>query len=150
MAISITLGRSRARRGAVQAIYQWQLGGGNSAEIRAQFRDRGGMDKVDWAYFDALVEDVIREHAALDQLLTPHLDRPIEQLDPVEQAIVRLATLELAHHPEVPFRVAINEAVELARIFGAEQSHRYVNGVLDALARAVRREETARAPNRRG
>ena len=144
MAIPVSLGRSRARRGAVQAVYQWQLGGGESGEIRAQFRDREGMDKVDWAYFDALVEDVISEHTALDALLAPHLDRPIEQLDPVEQAIVRLAALELARHPEVPFRVVINEAVELARTFGAEQSHRYVNGVLDALARAVRREETAR------
>ena len=133
------MARSRARRGAVQALYQWQLGGGSSEEIRIQFRDRVGMEKVDWGYFDDLVNGVINDCAAIDELMAPHLDRPVAQLDPVEQAILRLATLELMHHPEVPFRVAINEAVELARTFGAEESHRYVNGVLDPLAHAVRK-----------
>lgn len=148
MAIPVVVGRSRARRGALQAAYQWQLGGGGSVAIRSQFREREGMDKVDWVYFDALVEGVIDQQQALDDLLTPHLDRPIEQVDPVEQAILRIATLELKDHPEVPFRVAINEAVELARRFGAEQSHRYVNGVLDALARTLRPQEIGPAPRR--
>lgn len=142
MAIPVVVGRSRARRGALQAVYQWQLGGGGSVDIRAQFREREGMDKVDWAYFDALVEGVIDQQQALAALLAPHLDRPMEQVDPVEQAILRIAALELKDHPEVPFRVAINEAVDLARRFGAEQSHRYVNAVLDALARALRPRET--------
>jgi len=141
MALPRVLGRSRARRGAVQALYQWQVGGGGSAEIRTEFRERDGMNNVDWAYFDALVDGVIREVDSLDRLLTPRLDRAVSALDPVERAILRLATLELRDHPDVPFRVVINESIELARTFGAEQSHRYVNGVLDALARDVRPRE---------
>ena len=137
--------RSRARRGAVQAIYQWQLGGGSSADIRTEFRDREGMRNVDWGYFDALVDGVIRDADALDAMLSPRLDRAVAGLDPVERAILRLATLELRDHADVPFRVVINEGVELARTFGAEQSHRYVNGVLDALARDLRPRE-AHAP----
>lgn len=142
MALPRVLGRSRARRGAVQALYQWQVGGGGSADIRTEFRERDGMNNVDWAYFDALVDGVIREVDSLDSLLTPRLDRAVSSLDPVERAILRLATLELRDHPDVPFRVVINESIELARTFGAEQSHRYVNGVLDALARDVRPRET--------
>jgi N utilization substance protein B len=141
MALPRVLGRSRARRGAVQALYQWQVGGGSSADIRTEFRERDGMNNVDWAYFDTLVDGVIREADSLDSLLTPRLDRAVSALDPVERAILRLATLELRDHPDVPFRVVINESIELARTFGAEQSHRYVNGVLDALARDVRPRE---------
>lgn len=144
MAHSRVLGRSRARRGAVQALYQWQVGGGGSADIRTEFRERDGMNNVDWSYFDALVDGVIREVDSLDSLLTPRLDRAVSSLDPVERAILRLATLELRDHPDVPFRVVINESIELARTFGAEQSHRYVNGVLDALARDVRPSEAQR------
>lgn len=141
MAASRTQARRRARRGAVQAIYQWQVGGGSSAEIRTEFRDRAGMDNVDWAYFDALVDGVIGNAAELDAALCPHLDREVAELDPVERAILRLATREFMAHADVPFRVVINEAIELARTFGAEQSHRYVNGVLDALARDLRPHE---------
>lgn len=147
MAHSRVLGRSRARRGAVQALYQWQLGGGGSADIRTEFRERDGMNNVDWSYFDALVDGVIREVESLDSLLTPRLDRAVSSLDPVERAILRLAALELRDHPDVPFRVVINESIELARTFGAEQSHRYVNGVLDALARDVRPREAHRSPS---
>jgi N utilization substance protein B len=137
----MVLRRSRARRGALQAVYQWQMSGGSGAEIRTQFREREGMDKVDWGYFDALVQAVIDDHENLDALLIPHLDRPLEQVDPVELAIMRLATLELRDHLDVPYRVAINEAIELARRFGADGSHRYVNGVLDVLARQIREAE---------
>jgi len=136
--------RHRSRRGAVQALYQWQVGGSSSAEIRTEFRERKGMEDVDWALFDALVDGVITAVDELDAALSPHLDRAVAALDPVERAILRLATLELARFPEVPFRVVINEAVELARTFGAEQSHRYVNGVLDALARDLRPREARR------
>ncbi len=138
MAVPRVIGRSRARRGAVQAIYQWQVGGASSSEIRSEFRERDGMQKVDWDFFDALVDGVIRDADRLDGLLTTHLDRAVSALDPVERAILRLATLELADHPDVPWKVVINEAVELARTFGAEASHRYVNGVLDSLARELR------------
>jgi N utilization substance protein B len=142
MAGSRVLGRSRARRGAVQAIYQWQMGGGSSADIRTEFRERDGMQKVDWAFFDQLVDGVIRDADSLDTVLTPHLDRSVSALDPVERSILRLATLELRDHADVPYRVVINEAVELARTFGAEQSHRYVNGVLDPVARELRGRES--------
>jgi N utilization substance protein B len=141
MATSRVIGRSRARRGAVQAIYQWQVGGGSSSDIRSEFRERDGMQKVDWGFFDALVDGVIRDVETLDAALAPHLDRPVAALDPVERSILRLATLELNAHPDVPYRVVINEAVELARLFGAEASHRYVNGVLDAVARELRPHE---------
>lgn len=144
MAQPRVLGRSRARRGAVQALYQWQVGGGSSADIRTEFRERDGMNNVDWAYFDTLVDGVIREVDSIDAVLTPRLDRAVSSLDPVERAILRLAALELRDHPAVPFRVVINESIELARTFGAEQSHRYVNGVLDALARDLRPVEAAR------
>jgi N utilization substance protein B len=145
MALSRMPARSRARRGAVQALYQWQVGGSSSADIRTEFRERDGMQNVDWSYFDALVDGVIRDVDTLDALLTPRLDRAVASLDPVERAILRLAALELRDHPEVPFRVVINESIELARTFGAEQSHRYVNGVLDALARDVRPGEARNA-----
>lgn len=141
MAPSRVQGRSRARRGAVQAIYQWQVGGGSSADIRTEFRERDGMQNVDWGYFDTLVDGVITDVEALDRALAPCLDRAVSALDPVERSILRLAALELASHRDVPFRVVINEAVELARTFGAEQSHRYVNAVLDRLARELRADE---------
>lgn len=138
MATPLAITRSRARRGAVQALYQWQLGGDSTAAIRAQFRDRPGMIKVDWEYFDELVEGVSARHGELDALLAPLLDRPASQLDPVEKAILRLGAYELSQCTEVPWRVCINEAVELARTFGAEDSHRYINGVLDPLAKQLR------------
>ena len=141
MAASRTQARRRARRGAVQAIYQWQLGNASGADIRTEFRERDGMENADWAFFDALVEGVIGNAVELDAALSGHLDREVAELDPVERAILRLATLELMAHADVPFRVVINEAVALARTFGAEQSHRYVNGVLDALARELRPHE---------
>ena len=141
MAASRTQARRRARRGAVQAIYQWQLGNASAADIRTEFRERDGMENADWAFFDALVEGVIGNAVELDAALSGHLDREVAELDPVERAILRLATLELLAHADVPFRVVINEAVALARTFGAEQSHRYVNGVLDALARELRPHE---------
>jgi len=141
VAISRTQARSRARRGAVQAIYQWQMGGGSSANIRTEFRERDGMKNVDWAFFDVLVDGVIKDCDELDTALGPLLDREISALDPVERAILRIATHELRSQPEVPFKVVINEGVQLARVFGADQSHRYINGVLDGLARQLRPHE---------
>ena len=143
MAKSKTRAYSRARRGAVQAIYQWQLGGGSSATIRTEFRERDGMRDVDWGFFDTLVDGVIAHCDELDAALAPFLDREISALDPIERAILRIATQEFLFHLEVPFKVVINEAVELARTFGADQSHRYINGVLDALAHVLRPHEGA-------
>jgi N utilization substance protein B len=141
VSVSKTQARSRARRGAVQAIYQWQLGGGSSTGIRVEFRERDGMKDVDWGFFDELVDGVINNCDELDQALLPFLDREISALDPVERAILRISAHQFRAHIEVPYKVVISEGVQLARTFGADQSHRYINGVLDALSRELRPHE---------
>ena len=139
--VSMSRARHNARRCALQAVYQWQVGGQDMADIESQFLGEDEITRADPAYFGLLVRGVAAHAAALDEHLRPFLDRSPAELDPVELAILRIATQELAHHPEVPYRVVINEAVELAKAFGAEQSHRYVNGVLDKVARVLRRAE---------
>jgi N utilization substance protein B len=134
--------KSGARQHAVQAIYQWQMTGQDVREIRGQFLSEQDAGKFDVAYFDRLVQGVPAHLDELDKGLAPCLDRSIESVDPVERAILRLGAFELIHHPEVPYKVVINEAVELAKVFGAEQGHRFVNGVLDRLAQTVRESET--------
>ncbi len=137
-------GRSRARRLALQAIYQWQLSGTDPEEILRQFHESPDSGHPDQAYFEALVRGVTAEVARLDAILQPALDRPAEQVDPVERALLRLATWELGHRPDVPYAVVLDEAVALARKFGAEQGHRFVNGVLDQVARRLRPVEHPR------
>ncbi len=130
--------RSRTRRAALQALYQWQITGHTAEELHVQFKESpppGGFDPV---FFDALVSGVIIDFEALDTELAAFTDRPIPELDPVERAILRMGTHELRSMVEIPWRAVINEAVELARTFGAEQSHKYVNGVLDRVARRLR------------
>ena len=132
--------RSRTRRAALQALYQWQMTGHTAEELHAQFKENpppGGFDPV---FFDALVSGVIIDFEALDTELVIFTDRPITELDPVERAILRMGTHELRSMAEIPWRAVINEAVELAQVFGAEQSHKYVNGVLDRVARRLRPE----------
>ena len=132
--------RSRTRRAALQALYQWQMTGHTAEELHAQFKENpppGGFDPV---FFDALVGGVIIDFEALDTELVIFTDRPITELDPVERAILRMGTHELRSMAEIPWRAVINEAVELAHVFGAEQSHKYVNGVLDRVARRLRPE----------
>lgn len=133
--------RRRARRMALQALYQWQLNPQDAVEIELQFRAEQEMDKVDVDYFHHLLQGVVEEQDTLDGYIEPYLDRPLAELDPVERAILRLGAYELARRPEVPYVVAINEGVELAKTFGAEQSHRYVNGILDKLAARLRGAE---------
>ncbi len=132
--------RRRARRLALQALYQWALTGHSPAEIESQFlEDRVcHPEALDLELFRSLLRETVEGVEDIDGRLRPLLDRAPERLDPVERAILRLAACELLHHPEVPHRVVINEAVDLAREFGAEQSHRFVNAVLDRLAREVR------------
>ena len=139
--ISISRGRSKARRCALQAIYQWQVGGQAMADIESQFMAEQDLTQADVAYFSELVHGVPAHSAELDAHMRPYLDRPVAELDPVELAILRIGISELEHHPEIPFRVVINEAVELAKVFGAEQSHRYINGIMDKVARDLRRGE---------
>ena len=130
--------RSRARRAALQALYQWQMTDDPPQTIAAQFREDPSWQRIDEPLFDALVHGVPENLAALDAHLSPILDRPVAQVDAVERAILRMGAFELTRNDEVPWRVVINECVELAREFGAEQSHRYINGILDNLARRTR------------
>ena len=136
--------RSQARHYAVQAIYQWQVAGQNIKDIRNQFVAEQNEKGFELAYFESLLHGVPAHLDELDELLRPYLDRSIESVDPVERAILRLGVFELQHHPEVPYRVIINESVELSKLFGAEQGHRYVNGVLDKLAHQLREREIKR------
>ncbi len=130
--------RSQARRAAVQAVYQWQMTGQSPAEIIGQFLAARGRGRFDRHYFEQLVTQVPAQLGVIDQHLEPLLGRPIGQVDAVERAVLRIGALELIACPEVPWRTVIDEAVTWARTFGAEQGHRYVNGVLDALAQRLR------------
>ena len=141
--------RSRARHLAVQAVYQWQMAGQDVGDVVGQFLASQDGAKFEVDYFRDLVRGVATHLSALDDSLQPHVDRPIAQIDPVERAILRLGAFELAHRPEVPYRVVINEAVELAKVFGAEEGHKYVNGVLDKVARVLRAAEVGAARGRK-
>ncbi|MDT8407873.1 MAG: transcription antitermination factor NusB [Methylococcales bacterium] len=127
--------KSLARQAAVQALYQWQMAGGQAPRIAEQFTEQHYLDKAHKNYFMALLNGVIEHHATLDQAISPFISRPLAQIDPVERAILRLATYELRFHPELPYRVVINESVTLARTFGAEGSHKFINGILDKVAK---------------
>jgi len=140
MAASTSNPRSRARRAALQAIYQWQMTAEALETITAQFREDKSWRRIDEELFRAHLYGVAGDVAVLDAHLQPILDRPVDQLDAVERAILRMGAFELTHRDDIPWRVVINECVELAREFGAEQSHRYVNGILDKLARRTRDE----------
>lgn len=133
--------RRWARRCAVQALYAWQMTGQDPGRIAAQFLADEDLRKADPDYFQELVREVPARAAEIDAALEPFLDRPLAQIDPVERSILRIGGYELMQHPDLGYRIVINEAVELAKVFGAEQSHRYVNGVLDKLARAARPAE---------
>lgn len=135
--------RSRSRSLAIQAIYQWQMAGQEVGAIITHFLQEQDAKKFDVDYFGELVRGVPARLGELDAALTPCVDRALESVDPVERAILRLGAYELIQHPEIPYRVVINEAVELAKTFGAEKGHRYVNGVLDRAARDLRPLEAA-------
>ena len=138
MAASASNPRSRARRAALQAIYQWQMTAQELEIIVAQFREEKSWRSIDEDLFSSHLFGVATNVAMLDDHLQPILDRPVAQLDGVERAILRMGAFELTHRQDIPWRVVINECVELAREFGAEQSHKYVNGILDKLARRTR------------
>jgi N utilization substance protein B len=133
--------RSRARRRAVQALYAWQVGGNRMPAVIEEFRHEQDMEIADIAYFEDLLHGVERHCAELDTGLLPFLDRGIAEVDPIERAVLRLAAYELRHRPDVPYRVVINEAIEVSKRFGAEHGHTYVNGVLDKLAARWREAE---------
>lgn len=133
--------RSRARRHALQGIYQWQMAGQDIRDIAKQFMEEQDPSTFEKEYFKELLRGVPTHLTELNEALSPCLDRALKSVDPVERAVLLLGAYELAHHPEVPYRVVINEAVELAKIFGAEEGHKYVNGVLDKLAKRLRSAE---------
>jgi N utilization substance protein B len=130
--------RRKARRFTVQALYQWQMTGANIGEIETQFRVDNDMRKTDVAYFHELLHEIPKCVNELDGIFKPLLDREIKDLDRVELAILRIGTYELSKRPDVPFKVAINEGIELAKYFGATESHKYVNGILDKVAQRLR------------
>lgn len=138
--------RSRARRLALQGLYQWQLGGGEAGAVIAQLRQSREAKDTDLEYFDELLRHSITEHVELSAACEPHLDRPAEQLDPVERGILLLGTYELKARLDVPYRVVLNEAVELAKNFGGEDSHKYINAVLDRAAAQYRAPEKHARP----
>lgn len=133
--------RRKARRFALQGLYEWQLSGNPAFEIEARYRVENAMHKVDLDYFHELLHRIPVEADVLDALFTPFLDRAFASLDPVELATLRIGTYELKHRLDVPYRVVINEGIELAKTFGASESHKYINGVLDQLAAELRKHE---------
>jgi len=130
--------RRRARRRALQALYQWHLTGQDAGEILDQFHEVQDFSNVDDELFITLVRKVCNEQTAIDEKIAPFLDRPLEQLDVIEHVILSIATYELLQSIEVPHQVVIDEAVNLAKQFGAEQGHSFINGVLDKAAKEWR------------
>ncbi|MFP5306943.1 MAG: transcription antitermination factor NusB [Gammaproteobacteria bacterium] len=131
--------RGLARRLTVQALYQWLINENSPASLLRQFREQEeGLGRADPQYFEELLNGVVAHAPELTLDFVPHLDRPLSQLDPVEHAILLLGTYELRHKPEVPWKVVVNESVNLAKMFGAEDGYKFVNGVLDKLARTLR------------
>lgn len=136
-----TRARSIARKLAMQALYQWQLTKQSAAEIKRQFLESEDAAGADREYFSELLTQCIERSEAIARTLEPFVDRPLAQLDPVESAILMIGVFELQERLDVPFRVVINEAVDLGKRFGAAEAHKYVNAVLDRAARELRSAE---------
>jgi len=140
--------RRRSREFALQAIYQWQLAGQSLADIEKQYAGAEGFDKADAKLFSLLVSGVIKHQESLQEILVPNLDRVWNEVSPIERAVLLIAAHELSAMADTPYRVIINEAIELAKSYGGTDGHKYVNGVLDKLAAQVRADEIAyRAEN---
>jgi transcription antitermination protein NusB len=135
--------RHLARELAVQAVYSWQMSHNPVEQIELAIVTSNDMTKVDMEYFLELLRCVVKDCADLDKKIKPYLGRLPEELDPVEKAILRIATYELVGRIDVPYKVVINEAIELAKTFGAEESHKFVNGVLDKAIKTLRKDELA-------
>lgn len=133
--------RTRARRLAMQALYQWDMSGNNLSEIEVQFLEDEDFTKADKEYFHELLHQVPARLDEVEAAFTPYLDRPLKELDPVERALLRLASYELLVRVDIPYKVVINESVNLTKKFGAEQAYKYINGVLDKTAQTLRNVE---------
>lgn len=136
--------RRRAREFALQGLYQWLVGGQDAAAIDVHLMETEGFDKADVAHFRELLHGVIDHPDELREAFVPHIDRGVAELSPVEHAILLIGTYELKHRAEIPYRVVINEAVELAKSFGGTEGFKYVNGVLDKVAQSMRPHEARR------
>jgi N utilization substance protein B len=141
--------RSKARAAALQGLYQWQLTGQNVDTIDIDFIIQQDLRGVDQAYFQKLLRGVAQHQCELDKCIEAFLDRPINEVDPVECTILRIGVFEFLFCPDTPYRVILNEAIELAKRFGAEHGHRYVNGILDKVARKIRATEFQAQTHRR-
>jgi N utilization substance protein B len=142
--------RTNARKAAVQALYQWQMTGQSLVEIERQFIEEERLKDVQKSYFTELFHGVPKNLAAIDEALAEFVDRPVDMIDPVERAILRIGTYELLNRLDMPYRVVLNEGINLAKYFGADGSHRYVNGILDKVAQQKRTVEIkSRAQNPR-
>ena len=133
--------RHRARELALQGIYQWRLTSGDCAKIEKQIYAEKNLGRYDKGLFSKLLGGTLGRHRELETMLAPYLDRPLEELSPVEYSVLLLGAFELSQHHNVPYKVAINEAVELAKTFGGTDGHKFVNGVLDKLAPRFRAAE---------
>ncbi|MGZ5007904.1 MAG: transcription antitermination factor NusB [Methylobacter sp.] len=133
--------RTNARKAAVQALYQWQMAGQNLSEIERQFQEEERLKDAQKSYFVELFYGVPKNLDAIDQALSEFVDRPVDTIDPVERAILRIGAYELLHRLDMPYRVVLNESINLAKYFGADGSHKYVNGILDKLAQQKRAVE---------
>ncbi|MBL8398342.1 MAG: transcription antitermination factor NusB [Candidatus Accumulibacter sp.] len=142
--------RRRAREFALQGLYQWQLAGNDEAAIEAHLRDCEGFDKADRDFFIGLLRGVMSQRLTLQDQLQGFLDRPFRELSPVEACVLLGGAFELCNYPQTPYRVIINESIELAKSFGGTDGHKYVNGVLDKLAAQLRPTEVAARHRPRG
>ncbi len=133
--------RHRAREFALQGLYQWIMSQDGAAVVVEHIRSAHGFEKADTDHFESLMYGCIKQAESLRQQLSPLIDRGLSELSPIEHAVLLLGAYELVHHPEIPYRVVINEAVELTKSFGGIDGHKYVNGVLDKLAAQVRQVE---------
>ena len=135
--------RRRARELVLQGLYQWRVGGADEAAIEAYAPEQEGFDKADREFFVGTLRGVIAQREALTERIAAHIDRPFGELSPVEACVMMLGTFEMLNHPETPYRVIINEAIELTKAFGGTDGHKYVNGVLDKVAAILRPDEVA-------
>ena len=133
--------RRRARELVIQGLYQWRVGGADEASIEAYAPEMEGFEKADREFFVGTLRGVIAQREPLTERISKPIDRPFGELSPIEACILMLGSFEMIHHPETPYRVIINEAIELAKAFGGTDGHKYVNGVLDKVAAGVRPDE---------
>ncbi|CAG9934196.1 transcription antitermination factor NusB [Candidatus Nitrotoga arctica] len=133
--------RRRSRELALQGIYQWRLTNDDQEQIEKQIRAEKGMGRYDAEFFSKLLRGVLTQHTELETVVAMHLDRTLDELSPVEFSVLLIGAYELIYHPEIPYRVVINEAVELAKTFGGTDGHKFVNGVLDKVTAQVRAVE---------